>query len=170
MNAPLRHKIHGHWRFVPPDAEWLQDQYWTQQKSMNEIADETQTSVTTVASWMTLCQVQRRTRAENARIHAGHMRGEGNPAFIDGSSAERYRQALGFHGNRCQWCGSDEGVQVFHRDHSENADVDNLMVLCVLCNRLEAQAWALVREGRAEMIVGDGTITIRFQAKGDTNE
>jgi len=154
----------GGTRFYGVTEKWLRSEYITQDKSAHQISDEIGTSTQAVSAWLRRFKIPKRTREQLSRRHSDRMSGKGNPAYKRGDSMGYVkRKALKARGKKCQWCGGTERLQVHHKDHDRTSnDLDNLMILCGLCNMLEAQIWHLVDRGRAEAEIRKGEILIRF--------
>jgi len=154
----------GGTRFYGVTEKWLRQKYIDEDKSLAQIADEIGTSRTAVNAWMKRFKIPIRTRKQLSERHSKRMSGKRNPAYSTGQSASYVkRKALKARGKKCQWCGGTERLQVHHKDHDRTSnDLDNLMILCGLCNMLEAQIWHLVDRGRAEAEIRKGEILIRF--------
>lgn len=141
---------------MPPDGEG-----WT----LAKLSKHYQVTVTTLRKWLKVYDL---TQPFVGRQKA-RMSGEGNPAYINGTSLNYHKNALRRTGNPpdfCEWCNATEDIQIHHKDHDrKNGDIDNLMWLCGSCNRLESHIWALQKKGLVEVMIGVGKIEIKFLNK-----
>ena len=165
MKAPEKYYQGKRVRFVRPDKEWLQYQYWQMGKSLAEIAREQDTTRHTIMIWLIGANIPRRTRNQCSTRHSKRMSGAGNPAWNGGTSRNYHANLIADRPQICEWCGTTSDIQIHHQDHNTvNGSPDNLALLCGICNRLEAHLWALQQSGRARILIdkADHKIEINF--------
>lgn len=137
-------------RFYGVTKSWLNYEYWDQEKSSSEIADEADTNRTTVLSWMAKLDVPVRNTEERAERHSERMSGKGNPAWIGGTSQNYQRRNFEANSDepKCNWCGSTKNIVMHHVNHDRiDGNLGNLMWLCHNCNIIEGYLWLMKEEG-----------------------
>lgn len=149
--------VRGHYRRHKRyhDASWLRQQYLREQKTVNEIAEESGATKTTILRHLRRLNIPIRTQAETLRIN-GSMAGKNNPAWKGGVTPERQalyktrqwstlvKSVLARDNYRCQRCQrtkGDDGV-ILHVHHiypwasfpNLRFNLNNLVTLCSLCH------------------------------------
>lgn len=168
--APFKIGYGSGTRFIGVTRKWLIQEYVENDKSAKQIADEIETTHVTVIRWLKQHNVPLRDREAMNRRHSRRMRGEGNPAWVNGNSQNHQRNKLERSGRSklCEWCGTTKKLQIHHRDHDRtNHDLDNLAWFCGICNRLEADLWMLQRDEWATVRVDstDHRIEVQFNRR-----
>ena len=155
MKVPEKYYQGRRVRFVQPDKEWLEQQYWEMGKSLVQIGKEQGANHHAVMMWMIKAGVPRRTRQQCAARHSERMSGPGNPAWNGGISRAYQASTMADQPQICEWCGATENIQMHHQDHDvTNGEPGNLALLCGTCNKLESHLWALQQSGRAKVLIG----------------
>lgn len=137
---------------LPPDGLGM---------SLQQLSEAYVVSVPTIRKWLKACLLHQ----QFSDRHSDRMSGDGNPAWVGGTSRRYQVNLLEAKHKVCEWCGSKDETQIHHRDHDrENCDLANLTWLCGPCNRMESQFHALMSRGRAEIVVNENAheITIKF--------
>lgn len=145
----------GHYRRNAPykNRDWLAAQY--ADHTLTQIANECMVNVSTIARYMDLFGIPRRSHSEALRL-SGAVSGERNPAWNGGTTPERQRlyktgawkesvrAAFARDGYRCRICGAPKTrPKSLHTHHikpwssapDSRFDVDNLVTLCASCHR-----------------------------------
>ena len=175
MQEPKVTRVGAHNQWSPPDKEWLEDQYWTQDKSAKQIADEISADGSTVRRWLNDWFVPLRTNSENQARRTGNRASH----FKGGIDRSTQRAECERSGRPCicSWCGmagkyrtgkTDTAplvcsLQLHHKDHDKrNVTLDNLVYLCPKCHRLETALWHIRKSKKAKVTVVNKIITIDF--------
>ena len=175
MQEPKVTRIGAHNNWTPPDKEWLEDQYWTQDKSAKQIANEIGADGSTVRRWLDDWFVPLRTNSENQARRTGN-RANHTKGGIDRSTQRAECERSG-KPCVCSWCGMTGkyrsgktdtaplvcSLQLHHKDHDKgNVTLDNLVYLCPKCHRLETALWHIRKSKKAKVTVVNKIITIDF--------
>lgn len=142
MKAPKRHSNGYHW--IPPDQEWLVDQYITQGKSAALISREMQGHVATVLEWLRREGIATRTLVEAKAL----LRGGASPHWQGGRGSTPHLEArrvleeagilpqCGAPNASPVGCGTTKGwIEVHHIDQNvKNNSLKNLQYLCRGCH------------------------------------
>lgn len=135
MRTPKRKANDWHW--IPPDREWLYDQYITQGKAAGRIARDVGVTPPTVFSWLELLEIPRRTYAQAKALLVGRQspNWRGGSHSYCGSLARKILQEAGI-SKACVRCGEETGYnEVHHKDGDEgNNLLENLEWLCKGCH------------------------------------
>lgn len=167
MKAPIKYVTSGGLtRYDWPDAEWLNDQYWVQDKSAQQIAGKFGMDSTTIRRWMDALGVPRRTPSE---VKAGSR----NPNWVDGFTEGRnYHRA---HARKvlreagvprvCVWCRKEEDYLAVHHKNHNSGDhrLENLEYMCRTCHNLETQLWHLLKQDKINLTCEGRTMVIEFR-------
>jgi len=164
MKAPINLRDTETWRqksrWISPDREWLVDQYETQGKFVNEIADDLSASWYTVAIWL---------EAEGLKIRGDRL-GKNNPAWRGGRTRNYGRDLLRRSGGsvECSWCRAKSkkayDMHLHHKDHNKhNNTLENLCWLCGACHRLETALWNLLKLDKIDLACEDRTMVVTFK-------
>jgi len=175
MKEPKVTRIGAHNSWQMPDREWLEDQYWTRDKSTKQIASEIGANSSTVQVWCNEMMIPFRTRSENQARRTGnranHTKG-GIYRSTQRAECERSGKPC-----VCSWCGMTGkyrsgktdtaplvcSLQLHHKDHDKgNVTLDNLVYLCPKCHRLETALWHIRKSKKAKVTVVNKIITIDF--------
>ncbi len=149
---------------VNPGRDWLYHNYIDLNKTVCELATELGCSTQPVMTRLKEYGITK-PKARLALNHSEKMSGDKNPAWVDGSSQGHQVNKLRRSGlpEVCQWCGTEDNIQVHHIDHDRaNHDLGNMTWLCGTCNRLEAHLRALKQSGRAKVLMEKNRISIEF--------
>jgi len=178
MKAPKKlyeGRYTGSRQWDPPDKEWFYDQYWIQEKSTNQIAQELNCRAGIVLRWLYATGISIRSPQECSDRHSYRMSGKGNPAYVDGTdsgaSSKRCRGLLWALdvSEVCAWCGvpaSVERLEAHHKDHNRrNEKGTNLQWLCVTCHRFESYLWRLLKQGKIDLECDGESRTMVIQFK-----
>jgi len=151
LYTPGRHPD-GSWRtqWVPPDYEWLYDQYWVLKKSLGGIAQEVSASSPTVKGWMREVEVPLRTPAQRGALSSQKRlaQRESHPWWRGkgGNPHVRARRML-LRSNvprRCARCGEERLrlLNAHHKDgNRDNNVLGNLQWLCTKCHARTHFGW-----------------------------
>jgi len=142
VRAPKKHSNGWHW--IPPNGEWLYDQYVVQEKAAQQIAKEIGGHPNTVLMWLTKEGIHSRTLAEAKALLRGRRSSlwKGGDESTFHLEARRVLQEVGVP-RRCGepnaspvGCGVNEGwLEVHHIDENiENNVLENLQYLCKGCH------------------------------------
>lgn len=129
---------------------WLQNKYWKDGLSTNEIAEICKVNTRTIRHWMKKLGIPIRTRSEASRGERNPMYGiigKKCPSWIDGRAYELYprefsnelKEKIRKRDNyQCQICGKGENGKahdVHHKDYNKkNNKPENLITLCHSCH------------------------------------
>lgn len=133
-----------------PEKIWLEQQYLKQPnglgRSVEDIANECRVERGTVRRWIEMYGIHE----SHSQRHSIRMSGKNNPSYRGGTSRNHHKRILAKVSRPiCEWCGSNENVQVHHRDHDvTNGEINNLGWLCHHCNIIEAHIYGLLQKGR----------------------
>lgn len=145
MRAPWHREKFSHW--IPPDMEWLEDQYLTQEKSASQIAREVGTDVGRVFKWLRESQITVRTLSQALKLRNYNRDEELAPNWRGGETGDFCRklalevlQSAGVP-EVCIKCGTSSQTEIrlviHHRDGDRTNNVlDNLWYLCPSCHAL----------------------------------
>ena len=161
------------------NKQWLADQYITQGKTLDQIAQLAECAHTTIANWLERFNIPQRSTAERYRLQGEKTRGKNNHHFKGGSSQGYQKRTCARSGRPCvcAWCGTEGteeqvinrpqemrcSLQFHHKDHNkENGELDNLVYLCPKCHRLETALWHIRKSKKANVSVSNKIIIIDF--------
>ena len=168
MKAPEKH-VNGY-NWILPDKEWLEDQYWTQDKDAKQIRLELGLGGGTVRVWLEELGITVKSRQDVAIRRSERTQGKLNPNYNHtwntkyGTRAKQKRDLI----NKgvpqiCKWCGTSEKVELHHKDHDKrNGARKNLVFLCHNCHMVETWVWHLKRRKKANVSMSNKIIIIDF--------
>ena len=165
--------------WTEPDKVWLEYQYWTLEKSANDIGKEINCHPKTIRKWMGWLEIPLRTDEDRYRILGESMVGVNNPAYNGGTAKGTQKRECVRAGRPCvcTWCGKEGklrpgahesstptcSLDLHHKDHNEdNVSLDNLVYLCPKCHKLETALWHIRKFKKAKVTVANKIITIDF--------
>ena len=175
MKEPKVTRIGAHNSWQMPDREWLEDQYWTRDKSTKQIASEIGANSSTVQVWCNEMMIPFRTRSENQARRTGSRANRTNGG-TERSTQKAECQRAG-RPCKCAWCDKEGelnlgkydtstlmcSLQLHHKDHKpKNVSLDNLVYLCPKCHRLETALWQIRKAKKANVSMSNKIITIDF--------
>lgn len=109
-----------------PTREWLEEQYNTQHRTAQDIADRLGVSQPTVTKWLHMYEL----------YEAWGTRGRDRSAF--GRRAREILGRVGVRSDICGLCGFKRYIEMHHIDYDwRNNDLDNLEYLCRSCHSIK---------------------------------
>jgi len=174
MKAPKKYQQGKRIRFERPDVEWLEDQYWTQDKSASKIAKEIDATTSTILRWLDEADVSLRSLESIHQRQSEFMSSAAGPAWKGGTS-RKYGKNLLFRSEvpyKCSWCYGlgdlnklrDYDMHVHHKDHNKhNNTLENLCWLCGACHRLETALWNLLKQDKIDLACEGRTMVVTFK-------